>query len=349
MVLVLACAMVVTDFVRHPFSGTPPGTAAVAQRPLTLWTPGTDSGMSGGRLIRAAARLLDAPNAPVNVRAVDGGVSAAVLALLDDELGPEDDLLVIDGGTFADLERERHDVDLPDVARQAARAERLLLAARPLTVLARDTLAVAATRRSGIVSAPELIARMRADSDAIVLGVGGEPWAVNALAAFVDGIDVHGQVRYRVLPTDNPAGLLDRGDIDAVVAPASELRRYGVGTLVRPLATSVSRPAASGSATTALPRLGDLLGPEAEAASLDHWVAVVAPRALRGERRARLTRRLRRLVGSGRWHRALERRGFIVPSGAFATPDLLRRSLAETRRLVAVAGRIARRTDHRID
>ncbi len=323
MVLVLACAMVTTDFVRHPFTGTPPGNAAVDQRPLTLWTSGTDSAASAGQLARAAAQALDAPNAPAGVRKADGGVSAAVLALLDGDLGGDDDLLVVDGGTFADLERERRDVGLPDVARQARRAEQLLLAARPVALLAHDPLTVAATRRSRLGAADELIARLRSDAGSLVLGVTADPWSINALAAFVADADAHGPVRYRILPADNPAGLLDRGGVGAVVAPASELRRQGLARLLRPLARGGRGP------------------------RLDRWVAVVAPPQLRGERRARVTRRLRRLAASPRWGAALARRGFGRPARAeiAAGDGLLRGSFAQTRTLVAVAARIDTSSD----
>ncbi|MDO8188670.1 hypothetical protein Q5424_17230 [Conexibacter sp. JD483] len=350
MVLVLACAMVVTDFVRHPFTGTPPGRAASAQRALTLWTSGTDSSSGAGQLARAAARALDEPTAPAGVRKVDGGVSAAVLALLDDDIGGDDDLLVVDGGTFADLERERRDVGISDVARQAARAERLLLAAQPVALLARDTLAVAAPARSQLDSAEELLARLRTDAGSLVLGVSPDPWSVDALAAFVDDADAHGPVRYRVLPADNAAGLVDHGGIDAVVAPASELRRKGLSRVLRPLARSDGGPRATTADGAPLPLLRDLLG-HGSAASLDRWVAVVAPQALRGERRTRVDQRLRRMVRRPQWAEALARRGFERPAAGdvAASGALLQKSFEQTRELVAVAARIARRSDQSRD
>jgi hypothetical protein len=331
MVLLLACAMVVTDFVRHPFAGAPPGSAATERRDLTLWTAGTDAGSTPGQLARAAARALDRPGERVFVRAVDGGVASAVAGLLDDETGAGDDLLVVHAGTFADLEQERRTAGVPDLARRAARAERLLLRARPVALLADDALLVAATRRSHLRSAGQLAAALRSDTDALVLGVEGDVWSRNALAALVDASGAHGPVRYRVLPAENQAAFLDRGAVDAVVGPASMLRRGGLGSRLVPLARSGGG---------ALPTLGALVGAGARPVALSRWVAVVAAPALGEARAALAARRLRRLTASHRWRRTVAGLGLGAPPRDRG--GLLADAHRDAQRLTVLAGRLDR-------
>jgi hypothetical protein len=369
MVLLLACAMVATDFVRHPFAGAPPGSAAGGGQELTLWTAGTDAGAPPGQLARAAARTLDRPAARVRVRAVDGGVAAAVTGLLDEAAGEGADLLVVHAGTFADLERERRLAGLPDVAARAVRAERLLLRARPVALLATDPLLLAAVRRGGatppqgarrspgvtppgatppqsatpptgavrrsgaqLASAEAFAATLRHDADALVIGVDGGPWARNALAAVIDAVGARGRVRYRVLPADDQAAFLGRGAVDAVVGPASMLRRGGVARQLQPLATS------AGGAS--LPSLAAIAGGSGRVAGLDRWVAVVAAPALAGARADAVSRPLRRLTASARWRRTIARLGLGAPPRDDA--QLLADAHRDARELTLLADRLDR-------
>jgi tripartite-type tricarboxylate transporter receptor subunit TctC len=349
MVLLLACAMVVTDFVRHPFEGAPPGSAATERRDVTLWVAGTDAGATPGQLAHAAARALDAPDARVRVRSVDGGVAAAVDGLLDDDTGADDDLLVVHAGTFADLQREQHDLGLPDLAALASQAERLLLRARPVTLLADDPLLVAATRRSRLGSLDALLGALRGGAGGVVLGVEGDPWSRNALAALIEAAGARGRVRYRLLPAENQAAFLARGAVDAVVTPASAMHRPAVAAQLRPLTQSDRGPRlAPAGGDGPLPPLGALLGatapapaPAAAAATtLSRWVAVVAAPSLAPARARALTRRLGALTRTARWRRSVARLGLGAPPRPRA--DLLASTQRESRRLTALADRLAR-------
>jgi len=364
MVLLLACAMVATDFVRHPFAGAPPGSAAGA-RELTLWTAGTDAGAPPGQLARAAARALDAPGERTRTQAVDGGVAAAVTGLLDDAAGEGADLLVVHAGTFADLERERRDIGLPDVAARAERAERLLLRARPVALLAADPLLLAAPRRSPLPSAEAFAAALRDDADALVIGVDAGPWSRNALAATIGAVGARGRVRYRVLPSDDQAAFLDGGAVDAVVGPASMLRRGGLASRLRPLASSTGGPLPAGgrpsgrdvrdgdgrggaaargggraTSPAGLPSLAEVAGARGRLAGLDRWVAVVAAPSLGRARADALTRRLRALTATARWRRTVARLGLGAPPQVDA--GLLVEARRSARELTLLADRLDR-------
>ncbi|MDW5596076.1 hypothetical protein VSS74_17145 [Conexibacter stalactiti] len=349
MVLLLACAMVATDFVRHPFQGAAPGDAASGRRDVTLWLAGTDAGTVPARLARAAARQLGEPGASARVETVRGGSSAAVLAVLDDEAGTSAPLLVVHAGTLADLARERGDAGLPGVPEQARRATRLLRAARPLALLADDTLVVASSARSGPRTPAALLASLRRAPGRLVFGIGGDAWSYMALAGFVSSANASGRVPYRVVPAIGSDVALAERDVDVVLAPASELHGQTTRGALRPLAQSdrgprVDRRLRVGPAVgadAALPPLADLLADDGPVAHAHRWVALVAPATLPARERRALSPRLRALVRSRAWARVLRRTG-LGRAPASTPARTVARAWTETDALTTAAARVDR-------
>jgi tripartite-type tricarboxylate transporter receptor subunit TctC len=286
LVLVLL-AHAVSDVLHHPFLGDT-GDAAIVDAHLTLWVPGTESGGPSEAVARAAAASLQLTGRPATVKLLSaGGAAGAVRGFLgDDPDGRPDDLLVVSSATVADLARGRSDPLLGDRASDAAEAELLLRRARPLAVLARDTLAIAVRPGSPLRSGTQLARALRRNPRAHLLAIEGDAWTKVQLGRLVQRAGVPGRVPYRAYPSGGEAALgLESGDADVVLAPGSALRAEVAGGRLRLLAW---------------PR---------GAAAPQAWTAVLeAPRVRPGQHQ-RLADELARLGADPHWRAALRGAG----------------------------------------
>jgi hypothetical protein len=355
MVLVLAVAMVASDFVRHPFAGAPIGDAASSSRELTVWTAGTDAGRTPARVARLLAQRLDATGARASAETVAGGASTALLALLGPD-APDGALVVVHAGTFADLAVQRGDVGIPGAPAEAERALRLLDAATPIALLADDTLLVAADRRGAVATPAALLASLRRAPRRVVFGIGADAWSKNALATLVESAGAAGRVPYRVLPTAGDAGIALSGEeIDVVLAPASELRGGALRRRLLPLLQSDRGPRLAGDGGVHAPRrpgvriaagsaappatFGALLGGSTPLRGAHRWIAIVAPPSLPGAARAAAVARVRAVTAAPAWRRLLRRQG-LDPNPPGTAAEALRASRRETAALLRAATRI---------
>ncbi|HWI74135.1 MAG TPA: hypothetical protein VNT55_19400, partial [Baekduia sp.] len=223
LILVLL-AHAVSDVLHHPFLGDT-GDAAIVDAHLTLWVPGTESGGPSEAVAREAAASLQLTGRPATVKLLrKGGAAGAVAGFLGDGARASD-LLVVSSATVADLARGRSDRLFGDQATRAADAEALLRRARPLAVLAQDTLQLAVRSSSRLRSGEQLAAELRRAPRSHLLAIEGDAWTKVQLGRLVQRAGVPGRVPYRAYPSGGEAALgLESGDADVVLAPSSELR-----------------------------------------------------------------------------------------------------------------------------
>ncbi len=305
LILVLL-AHAVSDVLHHPFLGDT-GDAAIVDAHLTLWVPGTESGGPAEAVAREAAASLQLTGRPATVKVVrSGGAAGAVGGFLAGGAAGAvtaraSDLLVVSSATVADLARDRSDPLFGDQATAAADAEALLRRARPLAILAQDSLQLAVRRSSRLDTGDELVRELRANPRSHLLAVEGDAWTKMQLGRLVQRADVPGRVPYRAYPSGGEAALgLESGDADVVLAPSSELRdEVGGG------------------------RLRVLKWPRGAAAPRA-WTAVLEAPGVRPGQHARLHDELARLAADPHWRATLHGAGRFaalrvgVPAGFLA-------------------------------
>jgi tripartite-type tricarboxylate transporter receptor subunit TctC len=306
LILVLL-AHAVSDVLHHPFLGDT-GDAATVDAHLTLWVPGTESGGPSEAVARDAAASLQLTGRPATVKLLrTGGAAGAVARFLGGGSARPADLLVVSSATVADLARGQSDALFGDEAAENARAEALLRRARPLALLAQDTLQLAVRTRSRLHSGAQLLAALRRDPRSHLLAVEGDAWTKVNLGRLVQRAGVPGRVPYRAYPSGGEAALgLESGDADVVLAPSSELRAEIAGGRLRALPW----PADGG----APPRA---------------WTAVLEAPGLRPGQHARLRDELARLSGDPHWRAALHDAGRAAPGPAAIARGFLADRLAD--------------------
>ncbi len=340
LLLLATVAFVATDFVRHPFEGVQPGIAAAPSHGLTLWIPGTDADSAPASVTAAAARALNRRGAPVSSHVVPGGSASAIVALLDADRGFDNALLAVNTGTLADLERDEHGPALPGTPEQAARAATLLREAKPVALLADDTLVLVTDSQSHVHSLGQVITSLRRNPGHLVFGIGIDAWSRTALGAFVDAVHAPGHVPYRVLPSGSAAAISTGGDsADVVVAPRAELRSSAVLRRLRILAQSDAGPALR-DGSGAVPRLGDVLGREAPISDAHRWIALVAPPSTTAAEVRALAARIRTMTEQPSWHATLRTLGLGEPPHVAVGPFIARAERGD-RALARAASHVA--------
>jgi tripartite-type tricarboxylate transporter receptor subunit TctC len=321
LILVLL-AHAVSDVLHHPFLGDT-GDAAIVDAHLTLWVPGTEAGGPAEAVAREAAASLQLTGRPATVKLLrTGGAAGAVGGFLGDADGRgarASDLLVVSSATVADLARGRSDRLFGDQASAAAGAEALLRRARPLAILAQDTLQLAVRVRSRLRSGDGLVADLRANPRSHLLAVEGDAWTKVQLGRLVQRAGVPGRVPYRAYPSGGEAALgLESGDADVVLAPSSELRAEVAGRRLRVL----DWPAGG-----AAPRA---------------WTAVLEAPHVRPGQHARLHDELARLAADPHWRATLHGAGRAAAPRVGAPRGFLASRLDEADWLQRVTARVER-------
>jgi tripartite-type tricarboxylate transporter receptor subunit TctC len=293
--LLVLLAHAVSDVLHHPFLGDT-GDAAIVDAHLTLWVPGTEAGGPSEAVAREAAASLQLTGRPATIKLLRTGGAAGAVGRF---LGPGSnarpaDLLVVSSATVADLARGRSDTLFGDQAVEAADAVALLRRARPLAILAQDTLQLAVRTRSRLRDGAQLTAELRRDPRSHLLAIEGDAWTKVQLGRLVQRAGVAGRVPYRAYPSGGEAALgLESGDADVVLAPSSELR-----------------------AEVATGRLRVLRWPSRDGVAPRAWTAVLEAPRLRPGQHERLADELGRLADDPHWRALLRSAGRAVPTVA---------------------------------
>lgn len=290
MLLVLLLGYVVADFVHNPFVA-PTGSAAVPVPRLTLWVAGSEADSDAAVVARDAAAALELHGTSTAVQTLPGGSSQAVADFFTARHRRGVQLLVVTNATVADLAGDRADRFVPGAGMQALLAQQLLRAARPIGLLATDSLELGVPRRSPIGDPRQLLAAMRAAPEARLFALPDDSWSRGQLALLVEAAGVPGRTRFTVYPSGAQAvDAMRRGEADAVLATRAALRADLRTERVRPLPW----PFAPGAVGGAVPRA---------------WVALVAPPWLPRTDVAALRRSVARLARDAHWRRALAGEG----------------------------------------
>lgn len=250
----VAFAYVVVDFVEHPFLGLPSEAAAAPEPHATLWLAQTEADEGTAATVRGAADRMLLRGHPATVAVLPGGSSQAIVSFFARPESPED-VLAISSETVADLAQERASDLVGDDPQRAALAQRLLERALPIGLLSHDPLTIAVPRDSPIASVGQLLRELREAPRMHVFALTDGSWAADDLAALVQRAGPDGVVPYRTYPSGEEASLaLAAGSADVVLAAQTELRSQLRAGALRALPWGgVPRPAPSWVALIAAP------------------------------------------------------------------------------------------------
>ncbi|HEY2570082.1 MAG TPA: hypothetical protein VGI27_01350 [Solirubrobacteraceae bacterium] len=320
-VLTIVVFIVVVSYARQPLYGA--GDEAVGFGPsLTLWVAGADSGGQTLSVATQAASCWGLHGHSTTVGVLPGGSATAVAEFLAGVRGKPDELLLITSTTLADIAHDQRDPLLGDESRERAlRAQRLLVGAAPIAVLASDPLTLAVAARSSIHTTGELLQRIRNSTSRPLLDVAADSWLRGNLAALVERAGVRGEAPYGVFSTSREAITNVTGDREQVaIAPYSAVRTDLRSGRLRQL----QWPAAGGRA----PRT---------------WMAILAPSGLRASEVAALRSQARGLCAGSAWSELLRADGLSpVAPGAIKLSSFVPDGIREATRLQTLAGRIMR-------
>lgn len=310
-VVILVAAFVLADFVRSPLLPSN-GAGAIAAPKVTLWVPGPEAAGPAGQVAAGAAAGLDLAGHPTVVKRLDGGISAALAALLSRPARRGSDLLVLSSATVAGIGRDRTDHIVPGAAGAAVEAAALLRRSPAIGLLARERLELATRFGSGIDGDRALVETIRESPSHAVFAIPDDNWSRSELAALVERIGRGGTVPFVAYDDD-----------DLVAHSRAEERT----NLVLASRGSIAAEVGAG-------RLRALAWPAAAGRAPHSWVALVAPAAYRGRRLAELRGWIGQLVTEPRWRR--HQRAHYRAPGHTWTPALaamLRREAAHARPL----------------
>jgi hypothetical protein len=290
-VLAIVVALVVADFIHHPFIGGTRGDAAPRVSDVTLWMARSEAGGAGAAAVRLAAGYLGRESETPSVGELEGGSAAALEHFAGRSARRGVDLFAVTSTTLAELARDRREPLLPEARERAAHARKLLRKMVPVALLCEEPLRLLVPRRSGM-SAAGLQVGLERRPWARVFGVPDDAWIEGQFAALVRRSRTPGGVPYSASPDpQNTLLALAAGNVAVALVPASE----GRDVLHNGTARTVPWP-----------------GRRAPAA----WVALFARQGTAPAEVKALRARVRHLGHSRGWRRALHRDGRRPPTRA---------------------------------
>jgi hypothetical protein len=318
--LALVVAVVVADFIHHPFIGGTPGEAAPRVSDLTLWLPRSEAGTATAATLRLAAGYLGKESEAPTVGELEGGASAAVEHFAGRSRRRGVDLFAVSSTMLAELARDRHETLLPEARERASRAQELLGEMRPIAVLDKEPLRLLVDGRSHLDAAGLRLGLERTPW-ARVFGVPDDAWIDGEFAALIQGSETPGGVPYSASPNpENTLLALSAGNVAAALIPSSESRDALRKGTVRAIAW-----------------------PDDEVPHA--WVALFARATTPAPELAELRHRARHLGASPGWRASLHREGrqTVAPSSPAAIRKFLRREEDRANRLQALSARLHER------
>jgi hypothetical protein len=310
-------ALVVADFIHHPFIGGTPGDAAPRRSDLTLWLARSEAGSANAATVRLAAGYLGRESETPTVGELEGGAAAALQHFAAHPRGRGLDLFAVTSTTVADLARDRRETLLPEARGRAARAQQLLNEMVPVALLCEEPLRLLTARESRL-SALGLRRGLAREPWERVFGVPDDAWIEGQFAALVQGSGTPGGIPYSASPDpQNTLLALAAGDVQVALVPADAGDRAIRGGAARTVAWPDRRSPAA-------------------------WVALFArPGTPRPELRA-IRARARRLGAGRHWRLTLRRDGRrpVAQPTAAALRSLLRSEERSAARLQALSARL---------
>lgn len=317
-VLAIAVALVIASFAQRPLFGGD-GEASGFGHQLTLWVAGGEAGSQTEAVARQVAACWQLDGRSTNVGVLAGSSAAAVVDFLRRPPRASDELLLLTSETLADVAHETEMANDPEGRERAERAERLLLRAPTVSLLASDPLMIATRPSSPPGDTGQLLAQMRERPAQPLIGVAEDAWSQGHLAALAQLAGVRGTMAFDSYGStrDAVAGL-DAGRVGVVLAPRSSL-----------------------AGDVAAGRFRTLAWPGSD--SPRAWVALLAPIGLESGQLTQLRRQAAALCPDGAWPRLLRADGLKPADNAAASSrDFVRAGLAEADRLQALAARVVR-------
>jgi hypothetical protein len=318
--LAIVVALVVADFIHHPFIGGTRGDAAPRESDLTLWLARSEAGSANAATVRLAAGYLGKESETPSVGELEGGSAAALEHFAGRSSRRGVDLFAVTSTTLADLARDRHETLLPEARERAARAEGLLSEMVPVALLCEEPLRLLASRESRLTSSSLRLGLVRRPWGR-VFGVPDDAWIEGQFAALVQGSETPGGVPYSASPDpQNTLLSLAAGDVGVALVPGSEGGNSLRSGAARPIAWPDRKPPAA-------------------------WVALFARAGTPRPELHALRARARRLSAGRRWRHALVRNGRrpVDQPSAAALRSFLRTEERSAAQLQALSARLRSR------